>query len=568
VFQKGGIYLGGHLDSNKGANNKCSIASIIEPVLNQWYKPTSTPQHPPLPKGDDFGTRIDKLLIAGEMQNSPRPLGLLESLLKVDMGPEISYIHTPRNIKSIADEIGIEVEETNQFGYIRDHFFLLGDQSTGTSGGSEHLKTALERVHSANLYLHCSPATYTKNQFFNCWTGQTQTKNSDQTLSSRVKALLLPHSYIEGGNVFALTNSDGKQIFLMGADHLMHTLQLLELSNCDWNQLNEDLPGKDSFSSRCKEMETQLKAEEIFELAEEMFASGLLNWKEGSGLIKTQKQLTILLLKYFSPNPLPIGNEGRRWYKQLAEGLKEVRKFDPNIEELENLRSLTASYAIKKQIVHELMAAELKIVPDHLHFIIQAGYHLDTFLTPGPNGTIFITSYALAADLLDKIADHAEALLLSQDDRLLLARYRLTARKLDQELSPLLDLAKIQLEKANFTIIPMPSSFIYEPEFPHKVFPLFTQPLSMNFANGISGWSDKLDNYYYITHGMQSGDKIGEIIMNLFTIFLQKYIPNITLYYVGRDDKNGNYQEAMQWWSRIDTQSGVHCTTWILNIKN
>ncbi len=96
-------------------------------------------------------------------------------------------------------------------------------------------------------------------------------------------------------------------------------------------------------------------------------------------------------------------------------------------------------------------------------------------------------------------------------------------------------------------------------------FPLSLNPLSINLANAITGRSLLTGRHFYITHGMQAGQKIGNLFMAMYTHFLDHYVPGIDTYFIGRDENN-NFSEAMEWWNRLETQSGIHCASWILEI--
>lgn len=529
-----------------------AIRPIVQKLLDKLTSRSEGIENHQATEPDDFGYEVKQLLIANELASISLP-STVKTILGDELSKTVAFQHTLSNMEEICQELGIVLTKTDRFNYVRDHFVRLANRDLATFAHSPHLTTAIERVHSGNLYLHLSAATHTKNQFFNCWTGRS-TAEKPPILPDNTLPRVLTRSYIEGGNLLRLTNRDQILTYLVGADHLIHTLQLLELKGSDWSELDQN------FSNRVNILEKALTNDRILQLSEEMYAYGLLEWQGKSGIIPPKNQLTLLLFKYLSPFPLPTGDSSR-WYKKLAEDTDTVTKFAPKSEDAQALRSITAAYAVKKEIVHELMSKELGVSPENLHFIAQAGYHLDIFLVPGPNHSIFITSYTMAAELLEVLISNATGLQLSNEDQELLERYREVAQRLAIELAPLFELATSQLKAAGFDAIPFPNSFIYELPSPHEQLPMLTLPLSINFANGLSGWSSQTESYYYITHGMEAGERVGALLMDCISLCWQLYVPDIALYYTGRDPEKGTYFEAMGWWSRLDTQSGLHCVS-------
>lgn len=497
-----------------------------------------------MPHTDDFGSAVKSLLIPPEQANG------------------IPFIQTSRNLEDIAKKLGIQLFRTERFFYVRDHFFRLSDGSAATAATSNKLEEASERTHSANLYLHRSAATHTKNQLFNSWSGRTKFSGAAEKLPSDLdQAQYLPHSYIEGGNMFTLSNTAGQRKVCLGIDCFWQTLLILELENRSWDNLKANLTDglKESWQLCIEKNLKGLSPELLAENAEEMFALGLLLQNGKSGLIHPKVQLPLLMFKYLSPLPIPKGGEGQRWYRKLAVDASTIPNFNASPSELEHVKPIVAAFMAKKKLVRALIAQDLKIAGSDLHLIPQANYHLDNFLTPGPQGSIFITDYALACKLLSALK--LSSLSLNKEDLELLDRYIETAQKLDVELGPLLHSASFALQEAGFLVLPAPNSFIYEPADLRTEFPLTKLPLSINFANAVTGWSHLTNNYYYITHGMQSGFLLGSLIMDAFAAFISRYIPNIDVYYVGKDEQS-NFSEAMEWWNQLETQSGIHCISW------
>lgn len=223
---------------------------------------------------------------------------------------------------------------------------------------------------------------------------------------------------------------------------------------------------------------------------------------------------------------------------------------------------MVARYQWQKYFLRTLAANSLRVQQEDIRYISQAGYHLDSFIRPGPHHSIFVQDYQMCAELLQSLIDQAGTLQLSEKDKIHLHRYLVTALKLHRELGTLLEKVKKELTRADFAIIPMPGCFMYEPEgyYEHDV--PSGNTYNINFLNSLSGWSSHTKNFYYITTGATIGDGLGKMLMDTFSIFMQRYVPNIDMYFVGRDANNiNNFSEPMSIWNDIQGQSGVHCYT-------
>ncbi len=151
---------------------------------------------------------------------------------------------------------------------------------------------------------------------------------------------------------------------------------------------------------------------------------------------------------------------------------------------------------------------------------------------------------------------------LPENDVLLLEGYLETAIKMDLELGSMLNEVGDQLCAAGFTVIRTPGHFIYEPYGMYEEFPMPSQGICINFMNGIAGWSSNCNFHFFITHGISVGEKVGQLLMDQFSSFMKSNIPDITLYFIGYnpDDKK-DFSEALDFWNRLETQSGIHCAS-------
>lgn len=522
------------------------LAHVLKPVLDKWTVPLNSHPLRPTPNTDDFENPIKSLLIAPEYcQNG------------------INFLHTPRNLSLICKQLGIGLYPAERFYFVRDHFIRLVDGSIATAKASDKLETAAIYTHSSNLYLHRSAATHTKNQLFNSWSGHSKYPGWTGKLPNDAPLLKpLDFAYVEGGNMFTLTNDKETTKICLGSDHFWQTLLILEQEDRSWNEL-ASLVSQKSWDEQIAQYSKELTPTEIVELAEEMFATGMALFKGKSGVIHPKVQLPLLMMRCFNPTPIPRGDEGKVWFRKIAAEASAIPKFILQQEEIEPLRTIVGTYVAKKKIVHALIAKDLRISQNDLHIIPQANYHLDTFITPGPSHSIFLTDYSFIFELLSAIKISSEDLNLTAADLLLLDRYMDTANQLHEELSPLLIAAATELQKAGLRVIPAPNSLIYQPRDPRLEFPISLSPLSINFANAITGYSAITGKYFYITHGMQAGISIGNLFMQMFAQFLNHYIPDIETYFIGCNENN-EFIEAMEWWNRLETQSGIHCASWKL----
>lgn len=542
----------------------------MAPVLSAWTVKLPACSLPPQPHTDDFGMEIAELLMAPETEEKTH--SLLKSILAgKNMWDGITFKHTAQNLKAIANQLGMSIQQASSFYYVRDAFLRLKDGSIACAAESGVLEKAMEGVHSSNLYLDKTATTRTRNQLFNHWSGfaahYVSPMQKDRELLFPKAYRRLPNSYLEGGNVLRLSNGREEQVVLVGEDHRLQTLMLLELEGRNWEALGVEAALADSFHERIQDVAARLTAEEIWCSAEEMYSLGLLLHKGKSGLLAADQQLNLLLAKFFLPGKggTIISEEERGWLRELAIASGMLGDFQLNAAELERVRSSVAEYLVKQEIVHALMACDLQVAKQHLHFIAQANYHLDAFMAPAPQRAVFMVNYALLAELLTVIKAAQVALELSEGDVMLLDGYLAAAQKFDRELGGLLALTRRQLEAAGLTVIPLPAHLLYEPSDMYVHFPMPSEGLCINFINALTGYSSALKAPYYITHGLHAGEQVGGLCMELFASCLRQYMPSVAVYFIGYDpDHPEDFSEGLDFWNRLETQSGIHCVTFPL----
>lgn len=500
---------------------------------------------------NDFELETKELLLAQKIQERVKNEEN-SRLAGKTMWEGVTFFHTAENMQSLAKKLGILIHSTEKFYYVRDYFFRLADGSFRTARLSRHLETAISRTHSRNLYLNATAATRTKNQFFNSWSGYTHTVSLTKDQERYFKANCIPfkYTYAEGGNVWTVTNREGQVKVLMGCDHQFHTMNTLEMENFSWGKACADLQDQIAGSLHLDAIKTG---------AEEMFAEGVLLCNGYSGLISRKNQLQILMMKFLLGKEILKGEEND-WFSRLAVQMRAIKPFHIDAISAEKSRKIVAGYLARKAVTHALMADDFGIPQKDLHYIKQMNYHLDTFLRPGPKNSLFLLNFAFCAEILEALGNDVK---LSLTDQNHLQRYIETAKKLERELGPMLKEIEKQLQDAGFYVILMPGHFLYESESMERDFPMPSGGFSMNFINSLTGWSSATKHYYYVTHGIQVGENLGNLIMEAFAAYLKSY--EIEVYFIGYNPSDPtDFSEAMDWWNRMETQSGIHCVTFEL----
>jgi hypothetical protein len=547
------------------------LSSILAKTIQKWHVMLFENGQAERSLPHDFNKEIKTLLLAADAQT--RVQNQMQSLLGgKPFWKGISFIHTPQNMIALAQKLGIEIKRTPHFSYVRDHFLTLPDGTVVTARSSPFLEQATLRTHSSNIYLNRSAATHTTNQFFNVWSGYTKSYDApiykEQEKFLKKPAQTLAHTYFEGGNLFILKNLQGTTKVLMGSDQLLQTFHILELEERPWRELAKQINLHPSYDELRDEIFSSLTHDQIKRVAEEMFAQDLLHQDGKSGLIPHKTQLDIMLARFYTEGLLQ-GNQPLKdeVIKQMM-AKQAIHHFEYREQESVKYKTAVADYLTKLKITQGLIAQDLGIKAEDLHFITQLNYHLDLFLTPGPNHSLFLSHYGICTDFLEAIRQNADHLQLSEIDHQYLDQYIETSKKMDRELGGLIKEVEAQLTEAHFKVIPMPGSLLYESKTIYREFPMPSGGFNINFMNALTGWDPKTKHHYYITHGIQVGDRLGNLLMDAIALFLQHYVPDIEVYFIGRDPKNlSDFSEAMDWWNRLETQSGIHCTTFELDIS-
>lgn len=309
--------------------------------------------------------------------------------------------------------------------------------------------------------------------------------------------------FFEGGNVFVVTHpqNPGKKIGLIGRYGFL--MALLQLRGNGFFK-------SDKFQKFLADFGSSMTKQELLVEAEEMDLHGLLNDD----------------LKHLDKNKLkPL-----QW-------LQETDK-------------VVTRYAAQKEFLKGIIAEHFGLAGQGSQDVVliePLSYHLDTFMLPGPKKSFFVQSFALSLDFLGRIKVYAKRFNLTTEDLRILDRLMQAAKKLHQELGPIVDRVHDQLQACGFTVIPSPGLFQdqeagYQPHY------------GANFFNAVTSYSGKDKKYHYMAFGIKIGQNLGNALMDMWGAFLRQYQANIVVHYVG--DGNGFEQTTKIW---TENKAGVHC---------
>lgn len=218
--------------------------------------------------------------------------------------------------------------------------------------------------------------------------------------------------------------------------------------------------------------------------------------------------------------------------KNMYDLAVQMKLFTPIPQNFKVAESDVQRFAYERGISEDLTAMALGVPKGDVHYIPEMGYHLDTFMRPGPKGTMWLQDYGVTVNLLRTLQESSETFNLSEVDQQILARYIKTAEVLHEDLAPLAQGVSDALIKAGVPVTPVPALFFDESA--RTKAPLF----HVNFINGVSGYSAKTKRFYYITTGAQVGDRLGTALMDLFAWYAKKTEPKLDVFFVGRNPQD------------------------------
>jgi hypothetical protein len=514
---------------------KGEVAEEVSPMTELFSKwrvvlPASAFRY--LANTHDFGVQIDELLFTMPNDSS---LEMMESYLKTG----VRIDHFTKNLAVIAAKEGFKLTFSKYQFCVRDLLIRLPDGSIVAPSTSDNAAIACERTRSKAFVEKSSAAFRTGHTFFHGQMGA--------GLEDRVKGVTeiedrfghnnALHFYMEGGNHYFVTNATGNPRLLMGEDHFAIAVNQMRLDKI----FDDPLMG---VAKLAEEIEKGLTEEKIRAALPEMYAQGLLKSTSGAekGLVTSQEMSQVATIEAAME---------RGFYRPLRLTQEQVL----------NCKKMVARYLAQKEITKELMGRYFGIPKRDVHFIPQAGYHLDTFMRPGPKGSYFVQDYGFCVELLETIKKQATELQLTQTDMEILERYLATARQLHQDLGPLLTAVSGELKKAGFLVIPTPGLFYDSASA--------AQTCNVDFLNAVTGWSAKTKTFYYIAAGASVGNRLGRVLMDAYRQFLDSYQKGIHVYFIGHNPDNPtDFTEAMSWWNRLGSQAGPHCFSLELRTKS
>ena len=469
-----------------------------------------------------------------------------------DFGKQLTHLiclpcSVSTELAKIGEIEGFMVSPTSKPYYPRDSFIKDSAGSIfAPNSNCDSVDKAISQAVSAAAYFGNSGTVSTS---LVCLTGHMGiSKDYIRNAISEAKANLsstrsLPF-YIEGGNLFTLTNAQGVKKILIGHDHLLQIHAELRLKHGFPNDLAAD---------------SDFSLEQINTAAEEMYAMGLppFSNETHNGFLKISE--IVRLLHYRNKE-----NSNRKSVREMAIAAGLISPF-PNITENTPEIQEVRLFLAQRRWMLTMLASHFQISPNDLHFIPQGAYHLDIFLQPGPNGSVFIQDYNLCVEVLENL--HHLVDLFDLSDKLMRLQYLEVAKRLSKDLGPILEKAKETLINAGFTVIPIPGAFYDSHENERDV------TNNIHFLNALTGWSEKLQRHYYITTGAHVGSCLGEILMQYFSGFLKKYQPDLEIYFLGENpQKPGDFSAAMELWNQrtvnekrvMGLLAGVHCLSFDL----
>lgn len=354
-----------------------------------------------------------------------------------------------------------------------------------------------------------SPGRYSSHPFFEGTVG----RRVECGLVSSTEKIIESEFFFEGGNFYVVTDpkNPGNKLCLMGNNgFLMAYLGLRESKffkgNCHVNAsvLNQKL----------KEFNDDEK--QFLEALNQVFNLKLMSNKTKlSEEVKKDEDEAISYLTYLD------------------------KSYSMTVENMPRLQKIAAKFLIQQDIVKRMMGLAFNLFPPKLRekpfhqlptenivLIPSLAYHLDVFMRPGPKNSIFIQSFALTVHFLEEIESNAQKWNLTQKDHEILKRLLGNAKKMKDDLNNLILRIHRILDERGFTLIPSPGLF-----FDEEIH--YNQDYDVNFLNAVTGWSEKTERFFYIVAGVKLGDQLGNALMDMWNAFLQQYVPQIDLFFIG-----------------------------------
>jgi len=512
---------------------------------------------------DDFNKSLKRVLLTRPMMygsDADKPLSKTSA----------KRLNISHGLKNALESFGLTVKFTSEQYTPRDTFVYLPERgatvSTIPDMGRNDLSTIGDKASSYQVMAGLDPSC--KFSKFDIDNGHIEgTKFMQQSAEEDFRSLISSGSlsrlpvHVEGGNVLQLTNNKGEKVVLMGND-MMPYMHLFARST----GLFDDLSLESVFFA---------DNQEIYNVAKNMYQLGCMPLRGRTGVLD---QRTVAgISNHIRQYPLEKGET----FEIRAVRLGAYPAFKPTPQELVRMGSAAGSFKAEREKLYELVSESFAVdrtriveVPKHLT-------HLDNFLMPGPNGTVFVQDYGICHDVLLSLKKHPDLFDLTSADMGLLDEMIKKSFELKKTFQG--DIGEIQatLESAGLTPIPTPGIF-------------YGKYKNFNFLNALTGSvgssadntreqsskksggagagagagagggrkstpTDTSTQNVVMTYGYSEGDNLGKALMDTFHSFLKQYVPEVKLMYIGADPVDPtDFRE-----STIMNQvfSGVHCAT-------
>lgn len=338
--------------------------------------------------------------------------------------------------------------------------------------------------------------------------------------------------YLEGGDILQVTNRDGERVLLTSKRGIDLAHSLARVQDRGFFKREEM---KRKVAERAKEV--ALSQTELEEILEKLFRLGHLNQGEKSGVVSVDDLYKIN--QTLGQSPLYPDES----FCDRAVKAGVTRMFDPSSSD--SKKETAATYKAQREHLHENLKERFHA--DIVQELTSPFMHIDCWLMPGPNHTVFYADPKSARDLLKVIHTHAESLGLTDNDRQLIFAYVLKYPMIHKAMQPAIDRLVKQLEAVGLQPVACPGIF-------------YKEGAVINFMNGVAGKSPSGEQLF-ATLGVNEGDLLGTALMQAFSAWMKK-ATGTKVTYIGEDPSNpGSFPEGAQWMNKA---TGLRCLTNLL----
>ncbi len=447
---------------------------------------------------------------------------------------EVRFLHIIHNLHEVAKQIGIVIVETDRQYTPRDHFVHMQNRVMSTIADCKGITDDIEpRSLSFMQYYNKVPIALGYRKVFAGHMGVGYEKRdhprSEQKKffgNERRDSIAL---YLEKGNAFHFRNSRGEGSVLLGEEEFAY-MMICGRKNKIFEQ--------DEFLRIDRRIQSD---DELFSLAEEMYALGCLKLNEKTGVITDE--MRSLLFQDLIDMPLREGET----FKGRAIHLLLLQPFNPSTAQLEASRKMIEKYKMQKIALQYLLQTIFELRVENIVYVPQMLAHIDLMMMPGPSSHIFAMDFEASLKALKTIKRNIELFHLTENDCTLLEKSIAKTEEFIRVYNPFIKNVHSILRRAHFHVIETPGFFSDNDQF------------SINFLNAATGISSQTSMPYMITFGANMGDHLGEALMNIYGNFIKWYIPQVQLYFIGRNPLDPtDFSESMGWHKN---GLGVHCMT-------